>query len=366
VSRTSDALLLIPDAVLDGLVVKRALSLLHSRPKGKGGKARGIAGSACPPPCNDVDPYKVGPDGMTLTSRVGVAGDAVPPPPGIGRLPNLNEKERAAEDAFIKEFEKNPDKMASEFRDIVTSTTPAGEPKVFGTDDAKVLTDAWQGDDIGLRSQNRATLNAPLHQTANAVAKRAFVQELDELNKGDGIMVTVGGVGAGKGYALKNVPEAQAAKSKSKVVWDSAGDQNATENPWIQAEAAKRGLNVTYVYVHADPKVSWADPGRGVVKRAGNPKDGRMVDAHVFGDSYAVGAKNHAVFAKKHENNSSANFVYLDSSSGPPKKVSAMPKEALSHNAKDLTKFATDTIKKSNAPKHVKQGGTIGGRLWGE
>jgi len=347
--------------------VKRALSMLHSGGHGKKAKAaRGGGATTCPSPCNDADPYAVGADGMTKTARVGVPGDAVPPPPQIGRLPNLNAKERAVEDKFIKDFEKDPDKMASNYRDIVTSSAEPGGPKVFGTDDAKALTDAWQGDDIGLRSQNRATLNAPLHATANAVAKRAFVQELDGLNKGDGILVTVGGVGAGKGYALGNVPEAKALKNKSKVVWDSAGDQNATENSWVQGEAAKCGLNVTYVYVHADPKVSWADPGRGVVKRAGNPKDGRMVDAHVFGDSYAVGARNHAAFAKKHANNSSANFVYLDSSSGPPKKVGAMPKEALTYKAKDLTKFAIDTINKSDAPKHVKQGGTIGSRLWGE
>ena len=41
---------------------------------------------------------------------------------------------------------------------------------------------------------------------------------------------------SGKGYSLDNTPEAVAMKKESKAVWDSAGDQNATENPWIQQE----------------------------------------------------------------------------------------------------------------------------------
>src|SRR5262249_17451605 len=139
------------------------------------------------------------------------------------------------------------------------------------------------------RAKNRATLNLALHQTANAIAKRAFVQHLNTLKEGDEILVTVGGCGAGKGYALGNVPEALAMKDRSKAVWDSAGDQNATENPWIQSEAEARGLKVNYIYVHADPYSQWAHPERGVVKRAADPKDGRMVDAYVFADSYAIG-----------------------------------------------------------------------------
>ena len=329
---------------------------------GKGGKGKGRAtkgGSAsCPPPCHNPNPLR-----NPSVSRVGVPADSVPPPPPVGRLPNLTKKERAAEKAFIDAYEKNPDKVAGQFRDLVTSTTKPGQPKVFGTDDAKVLTDAWGGHDPVARSVNRATLNLPLHQTANAIAKRAFVQELDSLSKGDEIMVTVGGCGAGKGYALKNVPQALAVKNKSKVVWDSAGDQNATENPWIQKEAEKRGLKVNYVYVHADPKNQWAHPERGVVKRAADPNDGRMVDAKVFADSYAIGAKNHNDFYQKNKNNQNANFIFLENA-GTPKLLDGIPKQSLSWSSKDLEKYAVEVVKKSDAPKHVKQGALAGQRIW--
>ena len=333
-------------------------------PTGKGGgvdptcsPGKGKAGTTpCPEPCYNPLPSKT-------HSRVGVPADEVPPPPKIGRIPNLNAKERAVESNFIKAYESDPDKMASGFRSLITDSTPEGQPKVFGTDDAKVLTDAWGGEDMGIRSVNRATMNVALHQTANAIAKRAFVQELDSLKPGDEIMVTVGGCGAGKGYALKNVPQALEAKGKSKVVWDSAGDQNATENAWIQKEAETRGLKATYVFVHADPKVQWADPNRGVVKRAGDPNDGRMVDAKVFADSYAHGAKNHNNFYKANKDNPNAKFLFLENGA-QPKLLPGIPKEALKYKSDDLERFAVDAVKKSGAPKHVQEGALIGQRLW--
>ena len=238
-----------------------------------------------------------------------------------------------------------------------------GDPPTFGTDDAKCLTDAWSHPDPDTRANNRATLNVALHQTANAIAKRAFVQHLDTLSKGDEILVTVGGCGAGKGFALKNNPDALAMKSKAAAVWDSAGDQNATENPWILKEAEERGLKVNYVFVHADPKVQWADPDRGVVKRAADPKDGRMVDAMVFADSYAIGAKNHNAFHQANKDNPSASFVFLDNT-GKPKQIPGVPKEALELDSASLAEFAQSKVKESSAPERVKSGALVGTRIW--
>ena len=255
-------------------------------------------------------------DGVTDASRVGVAAHVVLPPPAVPRLPNLTPVERAAESKFASDLEKNPKKMAEDFRAMVYASK---NPTTFGTDDAKMLAKEWTGEPGGERSVRRQTLNTALHQTANAVAKRAFLDHLDTLKPGDGVMVTVGGCGAGKGYALGNVPLAQKLAGEAKAVWDSAGDQNATENPWIQKEAEKRGLKTTFVFVNADPRVSWADPNRGVIKRANNPGDGRMVDAMIFADSYAIGAKNHAAFAEKNKGNANARFLYIDSEGGPPK-----------------------------------------------
>lgn len=301
-------------------------------------------------------------DGVTDAARVGVPAMEVPPPPAIGRIPNLEPHERAVEESFISHFEADPDKVSSQFMSLAVKQ---GEPATFGTDDAKCLTDVWSESDPAVRAQNRATLNTCLHQTANAIAKRAFLSHLDTLKEGDEIMVTVGGCGAGKGFALKNVPEALEAKGRAKAIWDSAGDQNATENPWILAEAEKRGLKVHYVYVHADPRTQWADPSRGVVKRASDPKDGRMVDAKVFADSYAIGAKNHHAFHQANKDNPNAKFTFLDNT-GKPSKVDGVPKAALELDADELASFAEGEVEKSSAPDHVKKGALIGRRIWGK
>lgn len=303
-------------------------------------------------------------NGVTKAARVGVPADSVPPPPKIGELPNLTKHERRIERTFRDAFNKNPDKLATRFLEVVKSQ---GGVPTFGTDDAKVLHPAWGKKDMPLsqRSQNRATLNNALHQTANAIAKRAFLKHLDSLKPGDEVLVTVGGCGAGKGYALKNVPQALEMKKRAKAVWDSAGDQNATENPWIQKELEKRGLKGNYVYVHADPYSQWADPQRGVVKRAADPSDGRMVDAKVFADSYALGAKNHKAFYDANINNPNAKFVFL-SNIGKPVLIEGIPDSALKLDRIALGKFAVDTVNQSDAPAHIKRGATQGLRIWGE
>lgn len=322
-----------------------------------------------PPPGKVYNPNveQHGKSGVTKAARVGVPAMSVPPPPAIGKLPNLTTHERRVESAFIDAFNKDPDGMANKFLTLTKAAAKPGEPLTFGTDDAKVLTDVWSHPSLSpeQRAQNRATLNLPLHQTANAIAKRAFVQHLDTLKPGDEVMVTVGGCGAGKGYALKNVPQALEAKKSSKAVWDSAGDQNATENPWIQKELEKRGLKGTYVFVHADPHNQWAHPERGVVKRAADPSDGRMVDAMVFADSYAIGAKNHNAFHQKHKDNPNAKFIFLENS-GTPKLLPGIPEAALKLDRHELAKFAVEAVAKSDAPPHVKRGATMGTRLWAD
>lgn len=322
-----------------------------------------------PPPGPAYTPNveKKGASGTTIAARVGVPGDVVPPPPAVPKLPNLTPRERRIEASFIAAFEKDPDKMADDFTKVVKATTKPGDPPTFGTDDAKVLSDAWgvEGQDPNRRAENRATLNLALHQTANAIAKRAFVKHLDTLKPGDEVLVTVGGVGAGKGYALKNVPEALAMKQRSKAVWDSAGDQNATENPWIQKELERRGLKGNYVFVHADPYAQWADPKKGVVKRAGDPSDGRMVDAKVFADSYGVGVKNHQTFYERNLTNKNASFMFIDNT-GTPKRVPGIPKSATKIDRKALAAYAEAKVLDSDAPKHVKRGATIGKRVWGD
>lgn len=317
-----------------------------------------------PPPGRSYEPdvEERGPNGVTVAARVGVPAMSTPPPPPIPPLPNLTPHERAAESSFREAFHEDPDGMASMYYDDVLR---AGGIPTFNTDEAKMLHAAWKVEDLKIRSMNRATLNNALHGTANAIAKRAFLKHLDTLKDGDQVMVTVGGCGAGKGYALKNVPYALEVKNRCKAVWDSAGDQNATENPWVQRECEKRGLIANYIYVHADPYSQWSDPDRGVVKRAGDPSDGRMVDAKVFADSYAIGTKNHQAFFDAQQHNPFARFLFL-TNQGKPEMVESIPAKDLKINRHDLASYAIKTVMESNAPAHVKRGATTGVRIWKE
>jgi hypothetical protein len=321
-----------------------------------------------PPPGKKFDPDVERKDpntGLTETARVGVPGMTVPPPPPIPKVPNLTNHERRAEREFMNAYHDDPDGMAKSYYDQVLLTARPGEPFTFATDDAKALHRAWSDPTMTLeeRSQNRATLNIPLHQTANAIAKRAFLRHLNTLKPGDEVLVTVGGCGAGKGYALKNVPETKEIKVRSRAVWDSAGDQNATENPWIQSEAEKRGLKVNYVYVHADPEKQWADPERGVVARAKDPNDGRMVDHRVYADSHVLGPQNHWKFYQANKDNPNASFVFLDNR-GKPTRIDRIPHEALSKDRHALAEYAAQVAEEAPVPPHIKRGALIGQRLW--
>jgi hypothetical protein len=308
-------------------------------------------------------------DGVADQARVGVPAFEVPPPPKeIRRLANLTGKAKAAESHFADEFEQDPDGMAEKAHILFTASLKEGDAPVFETDACKKLSPYWQSTDLeqnlDKRSKNRATLNTALHQTANAICKKAFLHHLDTMERGQEILVTVGGCGAGKGFALKNVPQALELKNRANVVWDSAGDQNATENPWILQEARKRGLRVAFVFVHSDPKVSWADPGRGVVKRAQDQNDGRMVDAKVFADSYALGARHHAAFIARHGHDPDVTSVILKNGN-PPMLLPGMPEEALQYDRQELAQFAIDTINNDpNVPEHIRRGALGGTQIW--
>jgi hypothetical protein len=323
-----------------------------------------------PPPGKVYDPdveADADGDGITDAARVGVPAMQVPPPPPIGRLPNLTEQERRVESDFRDGFMRDPVGVAARFAAYARGLKP-GEPPTFGTDDAKVLCDSWGGlkadEDKVARSYNRAVLNCAVHQTANAIAKAAFLQELDTMKPGDQIMVTVGGCGAGKGFGLKKVDKAKALKMASKAVWDSAGDQNATENPWVQQEAEKRGLKVAYAYVSVDPYRQWGDPEKGVVKRANDTEDGRMVAIDVFADSYAIGARNFAKFYEQNKGNPNASFIFLDNNKFPVE-IPGIPESDLKIDRHKLAAHATKFIEDHpEIPEHIKRGARISERIW--
>jgi hypothetical protein len=299
-------------------------------------------------------------------ARVGVAGKEVPPPPkNLPRLANLRDDEKLYEEEMNDIFEANPEGAAKKF-----STSCEKDNWCFETDAAKNLLPEWSRDDLPPDEKNkvnperaefRGKYNAVLHQAANAIAKRAFVSRLDEIAKlpedKRKVLVTSGGVAAGKGSALKAQPDL---KKSASATWDAAGEQNATENEWVLEECKKRGIRASFLFVHADPKKSWP----GVVERA--KSIGRMVDAQLFADSYAVGAKNFADFHEKHKGEADFVFGVFQGKETPAQIVPSMPEEATKLDADDIYEFASKYMdeKKSELPAYIYDGATIGRRAF--
>lgn len=300
-------------------------------------------------------------------ARVGVPGKEVPPPPKkLPRLPNLRPDEKAVESRMNVAFEKNPDGAAQAF-------LAAAEKNdwVFETDAAKGLLPEWSRPDLPddergkpihpERASFRGKYNAVVHQAANAIAKRAFLTRLDQIAKMPAnkrkVLVTSGGVAAGKGSALAAQPDL--AKSVA-ATWDAAGEQNATENEWLLEECKKRGIRPVFLFVHADPKQSWP----GVIERAKGI--GRMVDAQLFADSYAVGAKNFKSFYDKHKDEADFVFGVFQGRGQPAKITDSMPEEALKLDADEIYQFASayTESKRVELPDYIYEGATIGRRAF--
>lgn len=300
-------------------------------------------------------------------SRVGIPGDQVLPPPKLPRLKGLSPDEKEMETKMNTAIEKDPKGASEAFHAVAKANN-----WVFETDGAKALMPEWTrpdlpADDKGKvhpdRAKFRGKYNAVLHQGANAIAKRAFISRLDEIEKMPEdkrqVLVTSGGVAAGKGSALAAQPDL--AKSVA-ATWDAAGEQNATENEWLLSECKKRGIKPVFLFVHADPKKSWP----GVIERAKGI--GRMVDAQLFADSYAVGAKNFGAFYEKHKDEASFVFGKFKGRGEPAEIVDKMPEEALQLDAEEIYQHASKYVdeKKDELPDFVYHGATIGRRTWKE
>ncbi len=298
-------------------------------------------------------------DGITDNSRVGVGAMDVPPPPDkIPRMPNLTPDERAVENNFAKSFEGDPDGLTDQYYNAVTSRefNPKKplDHKVFNTDDAKELSG-----DYAASLDAKARYNLAVHQTANAVAKRAFVKRLDEMAKSgeSEVLITMGGVAAGKGYATGQ--EFNDIADRFGAVWDSAGEQNGTEMPWLQEELSKRGMRGTYVFVHTDPLNAKFSGWNAALKRA--KEKGRTVDARLFAESYTIGAANFEKFASKHAGD--GDFIILDNRGEKAKALSSIPKEDIP-DVDTLHLKAMEIAQKNSPTPSIKRGATLGTRVF--
>lgn len=326
--------------------------------------------------------------GLHDRARVGVPAMMVPPPPKeIPRLPNLKKKQRAVESAFADAYLKDPDGMANKYLKALKGGRVGVAPNVFATDDVKMLNPDWNpsalkvGEKLDADTQKAmAKYNTAIHQTANALSKRAFVKYLDDVVSkypaGDprrSVLVTQGGCAAGKGSSLSraedpNSPYKDVIPTASKVgaVWDAAGEQNATENAWVLKECKARGIKAVFAYVYADPNDTWDAPDRGVIRRA--ERKGRMVDARLFADSYAEGARNMHEFHQKYKDDPAASFIFIDNrKKGAPKLMTGVPEAARSVDGEKVFAKAVKSLKasKDRLPKALVKGGLAGTKIWG-
>lgn len=322
--------------------------------------------------------------GVPDKARVGVPAMSVPPPPDeIPRLPNLTKKQRKVETRFAEAYLKNPDKMAQKYLKALKKRKVGEYPNIFATDDVKMLNPDWNpgearlGEELPDESKKAmAKYNTAVHQTANAVAKRAFLMYLDEtvskLPKDKRVvLVTNGGCAAGKGSSLKRAGEGTEnamlpAADMVGAVWDAAGEQNATENAWVYEECKKRGIKTVVSYVWADPKDTWDSGDRGVIRRA--MRKGRMVGCRLFADSYAKGARNMKAFADKYGGKSGLEFIYVDNrNKAQPKQLNSFPEETLKWNSDDIYKMAVDGLlkRKDDLLPSLVKGGLADATIWG-
>ena len=326
--------------------------------------------------------------GIPDHARVGVPAMSVPPPPKeIGRLPNLDEKQRKVESRFAEKYLADPDGMAEKYLKALRKGKVGVAPNVFATDDVKALNPDWNpmgtGGEPGAEltpeaKKAMAKYNAAVHQTANAIAKRAFVKYLDDVvaklpPERRSVLVTQGGCAAGKGSSLSRAQDPNdphygmlPATEQVGAVYDSAGEQNATENAWVYEECRKRGIKATFAYVWADPEQGWDSEDRGVIRRA--MRKGRMVDARLFADSYALGAKNMNAFYQKYKGQEGADFIFLDNrSKSNPKLLDSFPEETLKWDADKIFRSAVAGLenRRGDLDKTLVNAGLAGQKIWG-
>jgi hypothetical protein len=331
------------------------------------------------------DPTKPNPQtGLVEHARVGVPAMQSPPPPSeIPRLPNLDAKQRKVESRYAEAYLAHPGRLVSKYlKALIKKRTVGVAPNVFATDDVKMLNRDWKPGDLEDPDTKKAMAryNTAVHQTANAICKRAFLRYLDKVvskyPEGDprrSVLATNGGCAAGKGSSLARSADPASpyhgilpASEQVGAVWDAAGEQNATENAWIYQECQKRGIRTVFAYVWADPKDTWDAPDRGVIRRA--KRKGRMVDCLAWADSYALGAKNMHAFHEKYKDKPGASFIFLDNrTKGKPQRLDAFPEEALTYDANALYAGAVKSLKahKRDLDKSLYKGGLGGEKIWG-
>lgn len=311
--------------------------------------------------------------GMTKAAIVGVAGSEIPDK--VPRLDGLDENQQAIEGQFAELWEDRNKReraiaiLREKFRNSDGSMT-------IETDAVKELDSRWgskerikelkakqkdgtisaaESDELNNYLSFRQRNNTVLHQTANVLAKETLRREI-ESRKANGeevnLMVTSGGCAVGKGFGLEEMGRnairqntkdkslvdkynRETTPNKNMIIWDSAGDQNATELPWV---ASQNVDHVTFVHTVGNGAKNASNAKSGLVQRAVDK--GRMVDANVYSQSYWIGNYNFQVFYDNNKSNPKFSFFKVENpgkGNGPtklidPNSTSGFDKSYLSTN----------------------------------
>lgn len=311
--------------------------------------------------------------GMTKQAIVGVAGKEIPKK--VPRLSGITEEQKEIESQFAELWE-DPQKREQAIATLREKFTSKDGSMTIETDAVKELDPRWGNKQRikDLQKKKKAGTiteeeshelegylsfqqrnNTVLHQTANILAKETLRREIkarkdrgEEVN----LMVTSGGCAVGKGFglekdgrkairantddkALVDRYDSQTKPNRNMIIWDSAGDQNATELPWV---ASQNVDHVTFVHTVGNGAKNASNKNSGLVQRAVDK--GRMVDANVYSQSYWIGNYNFQVFYDNNKSNPKFSFFKVENpgaGNGPtrlidPDSTSGFDKSYLSAN----------------------------------
>ncbi len=174
---------------------------------------------------------------------------------------SLRGNDAKVQEASIKKYESNPEKMVDDYI--------KQNGKIVNTDEARKL----------FKDEGYVGTNArAVQEASSAVSKDAFRKLLNN-SEGEDALFTVGGSGTGKTSVVKNMfPEEY---SNAGVILDSNLSKMQSAGDRIQ-EVLDAGKKPNLIYVYRDPIDSWIN---GVVKRMNNKTNdegGRIVPLSVF------------------------------------------------------------------------------------
>lgn len=151
--------------------------------------------------------------------------------------------------------------------------------------------------------------SADYHDKASTLTNAIFKQDVAALKPGDKFLFTAGSSGAGKSSALALYPD---------ITKDLAGglDGNFSSSGSIEklGQVIAKGADPTVAFFYREPIDAWTN---GIIKRAANPGNGRVVPMEVFLDNLEKSPKT--VLAAKEKFGDKVDVEVIDNSLGKSK-----------------------------------------------